>query len=297
MEKTPANSDARKTGPASVMQQLSNERFDSWKEIASYLGRDLRTVRRWEKSKGLPVHRVPGGARAAVFAFRGEIDSWLLNATKETDDSEALTPNSQRILPPKIVGTRDNHAAPISETGEPKKLYLTYASRALAALLFLLTVVAFGLVWARNRHSLLDKVAFAGNSVQGWGQKGELLWSYGFGQPLEESNKQPYRIQVSQNNNLVLVAAPLDIPPQRESQSDALFALSSRGQLRWRYDFHDSIKSSTDSYGPPWFISDLLLAPEGPPSDVWCAANAFFWSTSVLVKLDLYGQPLGQFVN
>jgi hypothetical protein len=44
-------------------------RFDSWKEIAIYLGRDLRTLRRWEKERGLPVHRVPGEGRRAIFAF------------------------------------------------------------------------------------------------------------------------------------------------------------------------------------------------------------------------------------
>jgi len=33
------------------------ERLDSWKEIAAYLKRDVRTVRRWEHAEGLPVHR------------------------------------------------------------------------------------------------------------------------------------------------------------------------------------------------------------------------------------------------
>lgn len=60
------------------MSQPESERLDSWKEIAAYLGRDLRTLRRWEEEKGLPIHRVPGGERRAVFAFRAEIDAWLL---------------------------------------------------------------------------------------------------------------------------------------------------------------------------------------------------------------------------
>jgi excisionase family DNA binding protein len=56
---------------------LNPDRLDSWKEIAKYLGRDLRTVRRWEHERSLPVHRVPGGGHAAVYAFRSEIDEWL----------------------------------------------------------------------------------------------------------------------------------------------------------------------------------------------------------------------------
>src|SRR5436853_3888283 len=55
----------------------ARKRLDSWKEIADYLGRDVRTAMRWERSLGLPVHRVPGGLRGGVFALVEEIDSWL----------------------------------------------------------------------------------------------------------------------------------------------------------------------------------------------------------------------------
>lgn len=58
--------------------QNGNRRLDSWKEIAAHLGRNERTAIRWEK-KGLPVHRVPGGQRQAVFAYTEEIDAWLVS--------------------------------------------------------------------------------------------------------------------------------------------------------------------------------------------------------------------------
>jgi hypothetical protein len=54
-----------------------NRRLDSWKEIAAYLRRNVRTVYRWEKGKGLPVHRLPGGRRKAICAFTHEIDAWI----------------------------------------------------------------------------------------------------------------------------------------------------------------------------------------------------------------------------
>lgn len=56
---------------------VATDRLDSWKAIASYLGRDVRTVIRWEQLRGLPVHRVPGGGRQVVFAHAQEIDEWL----------------------------------------------------------------------------------------------------------------------------------------------------------------------------------------------------------------------------
>jgi Tol biopolymer transport system component len=51
-------------------------RLESWKEIASYLNRDVRTVQRWEQTKGLPVRRLPGGEMARVYALRPELDAW-----------------------------------------------------------------------------------------------------------------------------------------------------------------------------------------------------------------------------
>jgi dipeptidyl aminopeptidase/acylaminoacyl peptidase len=53
------------------------ERIDSWKDISAYLGRDVSTVIRWEKERGLPVHRIPGGQRKGVFAYRHELDQWM----------------------------------------------------------------------------------------------------------------------------------------------------------------------------------------------------------------------------
>lgn len=75
-----------------------NQRLDSWKEIAEYLGRDVRTVIRWEKEKGLPVRRVPGGKRQSVFAMTGEIDEWLLQQ-KEAHEFEAPDKSDQPQAP------------------------------------------------------------------------------------------------------------------------------------------------------------------------------------------------------
>jgi TolB-like protein len=54
-----------------------NERLDSWKAIAAYLRRDVRSVQRWEKDRGLPVHRVPGEKGGTVFAYTKELENWL----------------------------------------------------------------------------------------------------------------------------------------------------------------------------------------------------------------------------
>jgi len=51
--------------------------LNSWKEIAAYLGRGIRTVQRWERDLSLPVHRIGKGKRSPVFAMPRELNFWL----------------------------------------------------------------------------------------------------------------------------------------------------------------------------------------------------------------------------
>jgi serine/threonine-protein kinase len=56
--------------------QQAGDRLESWKDIAAYLGREVRTVQGWEKSEGLPVHRHQHARQGSVYAFRSELDAW-----------------------------------------------------------------------------------------------------------------------------------------------------------------------------------------------------------------------------
>jgi len=60
-------------------RDLSGDRLDSWKEIAVYLDREVRTVQRWEKREGLPVHRQFHVKAGTVWAFKHEIDACFRN--------------------------------------------------------------------------------------------------------------------------------------------------------------------------------------------------------------------------
>jgi tetratricopeptide (TPR) repeat protein len=51
-------------------------RLESWKEVAAYLGRDITTVRRWEKREGLPVYRLHHSKLGSVYAYTRELDAW-----------------------------------------------------------------------------------------------------------------------------------------------------------------------------------------------------------------------------
>ncbi len=65
----------------------------SWKEIAAYFGKGVRTVQRWEVTLGLPVRRPQGSAsRNIVMATRSELDTWLETQWKAAARDEASPP-------------------------------------------------------------------------------------------------------------------------------------------------------------------------------------------------------------
>lgn len=51
--------------------------LSGWKDIATYLGKGVRTVQRYEREMGLPVRRPAGRPRASVVATKVELDSWV----------------------------------------------------------------------------------------------------------------------------------------------------------------------------------------------------------------------------
>jgi Tol biopolymer transport system component len=79
-----------------------DDRLDSWKKIASYLKRDVRTVQRWERREAMPVHRHLHDKLGSVFAFRSELDAWWESrrtrlAQEGADESERPTHILQTI--------------------------------------------------------------------------------------------------------------------------------------------------------------------------------------------------------
>jgi TolB-like protein/Tfp pilus assembly protein PilF len=62
------------------------DRLDSWKAIAAYLGRDVTTVQRWEKREAMPVHRHLHDKRGSVYAIPEELDVWLKSRRQEVGD-------------------------------------------------------------------------------------------------------------------------------------------------------------------------------------------------------------------
>jgi tetratricopeptide (TPR) repeat protein len=105
----------------SSARQIPNHRLDSWKEIAVFFGRDERTVRRWEKERGLPAHRVPGGGRGGVFAYTDELREWLKGRANELEvpELESVRAVADGALPANVSPENETIKGP--PASEPSK--------------------------------------------------------------------------------------------------------------------------------------------------------------------------------
>lgn len=122
----------------------ASRRLISWKEIAVYLQRDVRTVRRWEAREGLPVHRHTHNHKATVYAFPGELDEWR----KSREPEGSAPPPPARLRPLAWVATA------------------------------LVTFSAVGaLVWIKSHHPQESPPAFASRLFAHVAQEGgQLRW-------------------------------------------------------------------------------------------------------------------------
>ena len=77
------------------MTRGDDGRLIGWKAIGNFVGRDERTVRRWEAERGLPVNRVPGGGSATVWATPDELRAWMLGDAKDPNVEPHVEPMSR----------------------------------------------------------------------------------------------------------------------------------------------------------------------------------------------------------
>jgi TolB-like protein/tetratricopeptide (TPR) repeat protein len=104
-----------------------SQRLEAWKEIAAYLGRDVTTVRRWEKREGLPVHRLHHSKLGSVYAYTRELDAWRTERASGT----LLSASDSDVVP----------ATTWLAGRSPKAIALA------GGILGLLLMLAAGLVW------------------------------------------------------------------------------------------------------------------------------------------------------
>jgi predicted DNA-binding transcriptional regulator AlpA len=85
--------------------------LNSWKEIAAFVGRAERTLQRWEKQYGFPVHRPAGKARSAVVALISEIEAWTATTCAQVGAGQLGPASSEFLRRERLNREQDNLAA------------------------------------------------------------------------------------------------------------------------------------------------------------------------------------------
>ena len=78
------------------------QRLESWKSIANYFNRSVRTVRRWEASENLPIHRHQRSKGFSVYAYPSELAEWQILQNPIEQNWQQPPPNErkrQRVAP------------------------------------------------------------------------------------------------------------------------------------------------------------------------------------------------------
>lgn len=261
-----------------------DRRLDSWKDIAEYLGRDVRTAMRWSKSHGLPVRRVAGGKGRSVFAFTSEIDAWLAGhpVLSEPPAAEAA---------PAVASD-----SPAERAGRLRLLSIAAA----------VAIVALGIVaaWSLARRSAADaadlRVVADATRVMisdGSGTQRELLRFDPETAVLSLRPSDIADINADGTPDVIVGVSYFEDPRRHTLRSGELMTVSPSGGLQWAFAFTDAVSFRGDRFTGPWMISDWIVGPAASPSRIAVASHHEMWWASIAAVLDHAGKRLSTFVN
>lgn len=263
-------------------------RLDSWKAIAQYLKRDLATVRRWEKSLGLPVHRV-GATGRSVFAYTREVDEWLIAARPASE-----IPPVAAQLPPS-VGARAGRTSGASPTGRAKTLRLLWPVMAVL-------VLALATAAALTRESSAPQqglhVALTNGAIVARDSRGAEKWRYQFDTTTAAVPPSAMLHVPGGSRPGVYFAAPShgsQANDQLESGTLTLFDLRGRPQRTFAFD--DRVTLGGKTYGPPWALRAFAVTEAGGEPRVALAAHHYVWDPGIVTVLDHDWRRIGTFVH
>ena len=258
------------------------QRLDSWKEIADYLDRDVRTAMRWAKSHGLPVRRIAGRGRS-VFAFAHEIDDWLAGQP-ETGSPEIATPPAAAPAPAPAAARHSRRFA-------------------IAALLLCgVAGAAFWLAWRTPPAGPALRVEMTPAGVTLSDARGGSRALLRFDPALSVVlPRQPASrildVDADGVPDVLVGVSYFDNTNDRTVRSGELLNLSTFGDVRWKFIFDDALAFQQERFAGPWAITDWQAGPAASPSRIAIAAHHAMWWASMAAVLDHTGRRLGTFVN
>jgi hypothetical protein len=287
------------SGTDSGYSQDARPQLHGWKDIATYFGRSVRTVQRWERDFGLPVRRYGMGRAELVHAYLDDLELW-----KSSAEAQAA----------RWAGVRDDDAAAMAPIPPPPpRSRLPIALVLLAALLVIVSVA----VWlatgsggtnrspARPDASALEPGGwdFRGNALIVKNADGHVLWRHefpfrlpGLVPPLHLSHPgEPVRIEDVDGDGHYEVLA-ISVPADGRGEAYRFHAFSHTGRLLWDYARAGSVVFGDTTYVSPFLARHFYLTPRGPRgSAMWLVSNHRPWFPSVMEKVELDGTLMSEY--
>ena len=273
-ERTPSGEWLPAAKPAENVSPPENDRLDSWKEIAEFLGRDVHTCLRWEKEKGLPVHTIPGGKRRTVYAYKHEIDEWLAHSEVTEEAQEPHSPS--RVEQLRAVWRQ-----------------IPVFARAVLGIL-LLGFAGFGAyVVEESRSPALTTLLQDGNRLVAVSPNSSVAWAYEF-------PSGPVRILESvifpQGNAKDAPGVLVSVNTPGKDGVEMHF-FSPRGKSLWQFQPNDKLVFGAGEFGPPWYLGAQSIFQVENQSRIAIAVVPEVWWPSELLVLNLQGQVQERFIN
>jgi len=278
-------------------------RLDSWKQIAEYVGRDVRTAIRWEDQRGLPVHRVPGGKRGSVFAYTEEIERWLARRPLDgpSPDLAPRSPAGPGAGPAEAGASATPRLA--EARGAPRWPWFGVTVLSLAGVLLVSGLVV---LWARRsaRGSIgpdrLDHLEFGPRQVVARTEAGEAAWRYEFPDRLfqwQDEQDSRYAIADVDDDGEEEVVATVTHQPRADLTQEELVCFSHRGEVKWRTRLEDRVTFRGGTFGPPWTRGHVIVYRLAGRARIAWSQGHHTWWPGMLTTFDGAGRRLGTFVN
>lgn len=120
--------------PGLPTNPAASDCLDSWKQIAAYLKRTVRTVQRWERHEGLPVQRCLHARASTVYASKSQIDVWWnrksvhIAGCMPCDCGESITRKATKLPKDSVVRSKVDCRRPATMPLGPRHRYLAELS-------------------------------------------------------------------------------------------------------------------------------------------------------------------------
>jgi hypothetical protein len=301
---------------------VESKKLESWKEIAAYLGRSIRTVQRWEKENGLPVRRGPGEGVERVFAFADELDRWMhsdrtpdkgLPAPAESGPTVAPVETPPAAAPaPAATAEIDGRQAGTDIPAEPALGRKGFPWRIIAAVGILLLAAAVWRLSTGTRgtgHPPVAGLRFQGRTLIALDAAGRELWHRVFPEPLARWDLSATGYPMPPEGHLdavtdldgdgireILVVTQSMVNPLRPG---ILHCLDERGAGLWQYQPGRPLVFGNTRYDEVYNIRFFLLEDfnHDGRKEILILAHNHSYFPSTLTLLDCAGRPHGQYVH